>query len=140
MSDDYIYSASREEWKEDDLQGAIDDVLSNYGADETAPFIIYVYKGKKKAYKASDFVPNHFSDQMSENASEGVGEFADDWLGLEAAGKDLQEALKVFIDDWAAKTNNEPGFFTVDNIEEVHVKITMLTEGDFNYELAKESD
>lgn len=125
----YALSEDQEHWWADSIEEAIDELLPNSKVGD----VLTVYEGSPIKNKASDFAPE-LSEIMSECAYDNCGEFTEGWL--HSADKDgLQEDFKKWLDQWCTDKGHHPQWFIIDNVKELKVRITSLTEYDVEYDL-----
>ncbi|WOI09004.1 hypothetical protein [Thalassospira lucentensis] len=85
---------------------------------------IEIMRGRRETFRASDFVRNIIPD-MQEAASWDGGERADDWLDRLPVEQllDLGKRVDAVVDAWADEYDNHPGFWNVDDVAWVKVRI-----------------
>jgi len=118
--EEYYYSTNEEEFSYDNLHGAVIDVLGSKGWK--VGDIVSVWRGEPSPFRASYFVPT-MADQLTERASDEMGEHADGWEFSKQDLETLQDAVEKAVDAWADTRNMHPKFFSVRNVVPIEVRV-----------------
>ena len=126
-----VYSIDSETFNYDSIDEAImDDYVEGIMDDYVEGELGTVYSGVPIHYKASDFYTTDPVDYLHELAYEEMGEHTIDWPNVySSVAKELSEAIKSLIDDWATLNDVHPKFFSVHQIREIPYKV--LEDGSF---------
>ena|SRR4030042_55331 len=130
MADDNkCYSTDEENFCYSSIEDAVRAVFDYSGAEEGD--IREIFEGTTEMFRAGDFTPGNMEDMLVEQAYDAGGAYADSWLNdlSESKKEDLADRIKDAINSWADDYELHPGFYGVDNVREILVKL--LDGGDF---------
>lgn len=131
---DICFSSNGEEFKFDDFDDAIEDVLDINALSRHCKYdpaipqdhvtIVCVYQGETFYPKASNFILADL-DIAAEKALEHCSEYAEGWLSdlTSDAEQELQNLIAPIVDLWAIKHRQTPNFGFVRNISEQYYAI-----------------
>ena len=124
------YSTNNEDFNYTEEEDAVNDVFDFVGAEAGA--IATIYEGDAVKWKAGDFARCNI-DSMSECACDEAGEYAKDYLN--GVGKeeeaDLDKRIADVVNQWADDYGLQPGFYRVENIKEIQVKLLNTETGEY---------
>jgi len=129
------FSTNGEDFNFTDLDDAAQDAFN----DDSIKVgdIVTIQKGIPKRPEASNFISSYFVERLGENAWDNYGEYVGDWPECTGEQSDeLMNTVKKIINDWADKHGLQPGFYTVENIETI--KLKLLNIKDCSYEVVNE--
>lgn len=132
---DTVYSTDGEDFLHTELEDAIDDSLDSQDVEEGE--VITIWSGETSKHRVSDWVPD-MMDAIDNAAYDECGEWADGWpSATDEQRQELQTATKKLADEWADKYGQQPGFFTVEDPEEMRIRIYWEKKmtGGYKYEI-----
>jgi hypothetical protein len=129
------YSSNEEDYKHTDIEDAIAEVFDDTEIKVGA--VRLVWEGDAVTRKAGDYLPKrHLGvvEQLTDNAYEECGEYAENWLSKITVDQeqDLRDRIANAINAWADDHGLHPTFGTVENVRDIMVRLTS-EDGDWEY-------
>jgi len=121
-----VYSIDGETYKHMTSDDALEELFDTLDISDfnDEDFCQSIWQGTKVEPKASEFVPA-VVEGLSERAYDDCGEPAEDWpASNQAQDNELRELVQWVVDAWADDHKLQPNFYTVEDTEEIPVRLT----------------
>lgn len=125
------YSSNEEDFT--DYESAVESALENFLLDNPTfegETELEIFEGDQESHTISDFIPPFLAQDIAERAYEKAGEWGGEW-GDSLKEREIQEIVSAALENWANQTNNQPYFYSLENVKPIMVKIRVDKSGNW---------
>lgn len=128
----YCYSIDGELFDFDDIDEVVESIIDRQDNPPKVGDELAFFQGVSVEKKAGDYLPNYITEGLTERAWDDVGECAESWLAVvdKEDEKELEDALKAVVNEWADNKGLQPDFYGVSDVKEVSFRV-VSESGDY---------